>query len=181
LFDDPTLDFSFDSFTPFDPLNFNTKPDNFRQNVQNNTQDSPGRPHWDGSMSLDANATASFSSSRSSTIESAQNVSDLMIPHSSQITSDHEGLRRCDLSHTQSDPLLTSRTRMASAGQVDAHGIQAAANANTNANANANANSNSGEMGISWHSSWQQVDSNNAEDHRAKVRYRRTTMASHSY
>jgi hypothetical protein len=163
LFDDPTLDFTFDSFTPFDPVNFNTKPDNCRQNVQNfNTQGSPGRPHWDDSISLGVNATASFSSSRSSIIESAQNVSDLMIPHSSQITSDHEGLRRCDLSHTQSESSLTSRTRMASAGQVDAHGIQAAANASTNANANANANSNSGEMGISWHSSWQQVDSNNA-------------------
>ncbi|KAM0700870.1 hypothetical protein Q7P35_012592 [Cladosporium inversicolor] len=153
LFDEPTLDFSFDSFMPFDPLNSNTKPDNFRQCVQNfNNQGSPGRPHWDDSISFDTNATASFSSSGSQSVESANNVPNLAIPHSSQITSGHESLRRCDLIATQSDSSLTSRGRMASAGQVDAHGIQAAANAN----------SNSGEMGISWRGSSLQVDSNNA-------------------
>ena len=137
---------------PFDPLNSNTKPDNYRQCVQNfSTQGSPGQIHWDASISLDANVPRSFSS-RTQSFESANNVSDLLIPHSSQITSDHEGLRPCDLTHTQSEPLLTSRGRMASSGQVDAHGIQAAANAN----------SNSGEMGISWRSDSLLVDSNNA-------------------
>ena len=138
---------------PFDPVNSNTKPDNFRQCVQNfNTQGSPGRPHWDDSISLDVNATASFSSSQSQSFESANNVPDLLIPHSSQITSGHESLRRCDLNATQSGSSLISRDRIASAGQVDLHGIQAAANAN----------SHSGEMGISWRSSPLQVDSNNA-------------------
>jgi hypothetical protein len=154
MFDDPTLDFSFDSYMPFDPLNSNTKPDNFRQCVQNfsiSTQESPGRPHWDASISPDTDATGSFLS-RSQSFESANNASDMLIPHSSQITSDHEGLRRCDLSHTQSDSSLTSRSRMASAGQVDAHGIQVAANAS----------SNSSEMGVVWHSGSLQVDSDNA-------------------
>ncbi|GAB7334287.1 hypothetical protein MBLNU13_g06320t1 [Cladosporium sp. NU13] len=153
LFDDPTLDFSFDDFMPFDPVNSNTKPDNFGQCVQNfNTQGSPGRPHWDDSISLVVNATASLSSSRTQSFESANNVPDLLIPHSAQITTGHESLRRCDLNATQSEPSLTSRGRMASAGQVDAHGIQAAANAN----------SNSGDMGISWRSCPLLVDSNNA-------------------
>lgn len=136
---------------PFDPLNSNTKPDNFRQCVQNfNTQGSPGRPHWDDSIA--ANATASFSSSRTQSFESANNESDFLIPHTPQITSGLEGLRRSDLSHTPSDSPLTSRARMASAGQVDAHGIQAAANAN----------STSGEMGISWRGGSLLVDSNSA-------------------
>jgi len=131
MFDDPTLDFSFDSYMPFDPLNSNTKPDNFRQCVQNfSTQGSPGRLHWDDSNSPDTSATASFSS-RTQSFESANNVSDLLIPHSSQIVSEHEGLRRCDLSHTQSETSLTSRARMATAGQVDAHGIQVAVNASS--------------------------------------------------
>lgn len=138
---------------PFDPVVSNTKPDNYRQCVQNfSTQHSPQQLHWDDSISLDVNATASFSSSRTQSSESANNVPDLLIPHSAQITSGHESLRRCDLSATQSDSSLTSRGRMASAGQVDAHGIQSPANAN----------SNSGEMGISWRSSPLQVDSNNA-------------------
>lgn len=138
---------------PFDPVVSNTKPDNFRQCVQNfSAQHSPQQLYWDDSISLDVNATASFSSSRTQSSESANNVPDLLIPHSAQITSGHESLRRCDLSATQPDSSLTSRGRMASAGQVDAHGIQSPANAN----------SNSGEMGISWRSSPLQVDSNNA-------------------
>lgn len=149
MFDDPTPDFSldtFDSFVSFDPQNSNTKPDNFRQCVQNfSSQGSPGRPHTQDWSSLDA----STFSSRTQSFESVNNVSDLLIPHSSQTTSsDHEGLRRCDLSHEQSDGSLTSRARMASAGQVDAHGIQVAANA-TNAT---NASSNSGELGVFTHS-----------------------------
>ena len=79
-------------------------------------------------------------------------MSDSLIPHSPQFTSDLEGLHRCDLGHNQSDSSLTSRARMASAGQVDAHGIQAATNAN----------STSDEMGISWRGGSLQVDSNNA-------------------
>lgn len=142
MLDDSTPDFSFDpfdSFVSFDPQNSNTMPDNFRQCVQNfSSQGSPGRPHTQDWSSLDA----STFSSQTQSFESVNNVSDLLIPHSSQTTSDHEGLRRCDLSHTQSDGSPTSRARMASAGQVDAHGIQAAANAS----------SSSGELGVFTHS-----------------------------
>lgn len=160
----------------FDPQNYNTKPDNFRQCVQNFSA-SPGRPHstLDASHDwnvLDTNTTASFSNS-SQGFDPADNVNDLLIPHSSQRTNDHEGRRRCDLTHSQAESSLTSGARMASAGQLDAHGILVAANASSSnasggnasgvnassinasdrnasgGNANSsNASSNSGDLGV---------------------------------
>jgi hypothetical protein len=135
MFDDPTFDFSVDDYMPFDPLNFNTKPDNFRQCVQNSSTSSDranmtsGTPHdW---YIPDMNAKGGFPS-RPQNLETGNNAIDLMIPHSSQISNDYESLHRGDLSQSQSDSALRSDARIASAGQLDAHGIQATTNASSN-------------------------------------------------
>jgi hypothetical protein len=142
MFDDPPFDFSADDYMPFDPLNLNTKPDNFRQCVQNSSVSSD-RANWTTApphdwYMPDANATESFSS-RPQSLETSNNAIDLMIPHSSQIIIDHEGIHRGDLGHSQTDSTLRSGARIANAGQLDAHGIQATTNAG----------SNSGDAGVS--------------------------------
>jgi hypothetical protein len=135
MFDDPTFDFSVDDYMPFDPLNLNTKPDNFRQCVQNfsassDRANSTTAPPHDWYMP-DTNATGSFSS-RPQSLETGNDAIDLMIPHSSQITIDHESLHCCDPSHSPSDSALRSGARIADAGPLDAHGIQATTNASSN-------------------------------------------------
>jgi hypothetical protein len=121
MFDDPTFDFSVDDYMPFDPLNFNTKPDNFRQCVQNSSTSSDranmtsGTPHdW---YIPDTNATGSFSS-RPQNLETGNNAIDLMIPHSSQISNDYESLHRGDLSHSQSDCQLCKHSTCVRAEQL---------------------------------------------------------------
>ena len=87
MFDDPTLDFSFDEFMPFDPLNFNTQPDNYRQCVQHFNADANGIPcnprASRDSSSSDSSGNDSFSNHTDGTI-SADRFVDLMIPHASQ-------------------------------------------------------------------------------------------------
>jgi hypothetical protein len=86
MFDDPTLDFSFDEFMPFDPLNFDTQPINYRQGVQHSDANGvPCDPRASrNSSSSDSSGHDSFFNHTEGTI-SADNFVDLMIPHGSQI------------------------------------------------------------------------------------------------
>jgi hypothetical protein len=140
MFDEPTLHFNVDDFVPFELQEPGTKPDNFRQHVPN-FGTSTGRPHspldsfhaWD--ISND-NIAGSFSSLTQS-LDPATYLPDLSIPHSSlmshssQSINNHESRVCCDLSHNQLESGSSSAT-IASAGQLDAHGIQPAVNATSN-------------------------------------------------
>lgn len=88
MFDDPTLDFSFNEFMPFDPLNFSNQPDNYPQYVQHFNADANGVPCNPraprNSSSSDSSGHDSFANHTEGTI-SADNFVDLMIPHGSQI------------------------------------------------------------------------------------------------
>ena len=108
MFDDPTLDFSFDDFMPFDPLNFNTEPDNYSQCVQHFSADANGLPC---NTRASRNSSSSGSSGNDSSANhaegtiSADNIVDLMIPHSSQIVNNPRSRDRYDLSRHQIDTL----------------------------------------------------------------------------
>jgi hypothetical protein len=104
MFDDPTLDFSFDDYMPFDPLNVNTAPDNYRQCVQHFNADANGLPcsprDSRNSSSPDSSGNDSFASHTEGTI-SADNLVDLLIPHGSQIVNNPRSRDRYGLSRPQ--------------------------------------------------------------------------------
>jgi hypothetical protein len=89
---------------PFDPLNFNTAPDNYRQCVQHFNADTNGLPcsprDSRNSSSSDSSGNDSFASQTERTI-SADNFVDLLIPHGSQIVNNPRSRDRYGLSSTQ--------------------------------------------------------------------------------
>jgi len=123
MFDDPTLDFSFDDFMPFDPLNFNTQPDNYRQCVQHFNADANGLPCSNArgsrdSSSSDSSGHDSFASHTEGAIL-ADNFVDLMIPHSSQIVTNPRSRDRHDLGRHQTNTPQASNGASLDAGHLE--------------------------------------------------------------
>ena len=122
MFDDPTLDFSFDDYMPFDPLNFNTQPDNYRQCVQHFNADANGLPcsprDSRNSSSSDSSGNDSFANHTDGTI-SADNFVDLLIPHGSQIVNNPRSHDRYGLSRHHIDAQQASDGASFNAHQLE--------------------------------------------------------------
>jgi hypothetical protein len=122
MFDDPTLDFSFDEYMPFDPLNFNTEPDNYRQCVQHFNADANGLPcnprASRTSSSSDSSGNDSFANHTEGTIP-ADNFVDLLIPHNSQIVNNPRSRDRHGLGRHQIDTQQASNGASFDAGHLE--------------------------------------------------------------